>query len=113
MELSTVQALIADYSGRSPEQQIRVLCILSFYLTLTGRTLYLFDTSVEHRALGLKIINEIQHSIASQVLPLLEDSPKRYPDDVFINIVVEKGDELREAVIWDLQEALRRTAGEH
>jgi hypothetical protein len=110
MELSTVQTLIADYSQRSPEQQIRVLCLLSFYLTLTGRSLYGSDTSVEDRAQGLKIINEIQHSIVSQVGPLLEDSPKRYPDDVFINIIIEKSGELREAVIWDLQEALPRTA---
>jgi hypothetical protein len=29
---------------------------------------------------------------------------------VFINIIIEKSGELREAVIWDLQEALPRTA---
>ena len=113
MEPLTVQALIADYSRRSPDQQIRVLCRLSLYLTFAGRALYGPDTTIEQRAQGLKMCNEIQHSIVNQVLPLLADSPKRYPDDVFINIILEKAEDQRENVMRDLQEALRRTTDEH
>jgi hypothetical protein len=110
MESETVQSLRVIYSLQSPPQQIHTLCLLSFYLTLNGRSFYLPGTSIEQASKALRTINEIQHSISSQLLPLLADDQKRYPDDVFINIVIEKSDDLYDAVVRDLGEALRQAS---
>jgi hypothetical protein len=109
MEPSTVQSLRVSYGQQSVKQQIYALCLLSSYLTLEGRSLYPPSISIEQAYKVLKTINEIQHSIVNQLIPLLTDNPRRYPDDVFINIIIEKSDYLHDAVVRGLSEALHRS----
>ena len=106
MEVSEVQTLIEQYTQRSEEQQLRILCRLSFYLTIGARTYYSVDTQLDNALNAMEIFNELQHSITGQILQLLDGSNKRYPDDVFINILVETSSCLHTHLWWCFNRAL-------
>ncbi len=106
MEAAKIQALVESYSQRSEEQQLRILCRLLFYLTIGARTYYPVDTQPDIALNAMKIFNELQHSITGQILPLLDGSNKRYPDDVFITILVEASKDLHDHLWWCFNRAL-------
>ena len=101
-------SLIDAFSRLSPDKQAQVLCLLSFNLTLLARAHYPSPSGTASPGDFdvLRAVNELQHSIVSQMGALLEGSPKRYPDDVFVQILIAKGQSLDERVIDYLARAL-------
>ena len=81
---------VAIYSGLNEHTQATTLTRLLFHFTLMGRDTYSVGTDGVNDAVALRKCSEAQHRIASQLLSLLLSDSRRYPDDVFANIVVDQ-----------------------
>jgi hypothetical protein len=86
MEL-TQERIRRTYSRMAPAEQARFLALLAHNLTVSAR--YWYPTEEDHLAPpgSLMAINELQHTVTGQLTKLLWDDDKRYPDDVFIDIL--------------------------
>ncbi|SNS95751.1 hypothetical protein SAMN05421770_103223 [Granulicella rosea] len=85
----TKQELIDGYSAMSSRAKVQFLALCSFSLTVGMRGLYDLTDS-EKRARRLQGANELQHHLSSELGHHDEENEKRYPDDVLINILLEK-----------------------
>ena len=85
----TKEELIIRYSGLESRGKIRFLATCSHYLTIGLRGDY-DSTNLEHRIKRLMGANELQHHLSSQIGHHNNEDLKRYPDDVLINILIEK-----------------------
>jgi hypothetical protein len=68
--------------------QLIFLARLAHRLTLVGRATY-DDRGGVADSESLRTINEAQHRISAQQLKMLMEDKRRYPDDVFANILVD------------------------
>src|SRR5262245_27249797 len=85
------------YCALPAEKQISVLAWLAHELTIIGRIFY-SDDGPQGRAAERDVliaINELQHQLAAQIGHLADQELKRYPDDVFMDIVFERSCDTR------------------
>jgi hypothetical protein len=82
------QDVSARYAAMDIRRQLIFLAKLAHRLTLVGRETYDGHGGVADSE-KLRSINEAQHRISGQQLKMLTDDPRRYPDDVFANILVD------------------------
>jgi hypothetical protein len=81
--------VIEAFANLQASDQIRFLVRLSWELTLVGRNFYVVGTDELTEPRALRTLNELQHQISQHVLKLLEEDEERYPDDVFVNIILD------------------------
>ena len=86
----TKSELLRMYTALNSFAKARFLAILSHYLTIYMRGDY--DESVDctrrvKRPMGA---NELQHHISSELGHHLDEDADRYPDEVLLNILLEK-----------------------
>jgi hypothetical protein len=77
------------YTRLKHEDRIRFLLRLAHELTIVGRDSYEVGgngLTCPHR---LRALNEVQHRILASTVALLEDNPKRYPDDALLHIILD------------------------
>jgi hypothetical protein len=79
------------YSQMTPPEQARFLALLALNLTVVARNWYPTEEGQPAPSEKLIAINELQHTVTGQLVPLLGNDARRYPDDVLINILFEKG----------------------
>jgi hypothetical protein len=92
--------LVDEFRALSPASQVETLVRLAHELTILGRDVAYEPGSLDLRhPQRLRALNEVQHRITSHVLALLSADSHRYPDDVFVSIILEQDDpELRRQV---------------
>ena len=83
------QRISSRYLALDRQGQILLLAKLANRLTIVARDTYDLQGGVADEV-RLKAVNEAQHRILSQLLRLLTDDARRYPDDVFANILVDQ-----------------------
>jgi hypothetical protein len=83
------QRISSGYLALDRQKQILLLAKLANRLTIVARDTYDLQGGVAD-AVRLKAVNEAQHRILSQLVRLLTDDARRYPDDVFANILVDQ-----------------------
>jgi hypothetical protein len=83
------ELVVARYVAMDTQAQRVFLVKLACQLTLVGRDTY--DTfGAVNDPVRLRAVNEAQHRVLSQLLKLLTGDERRYPDEVFANIVVDQ-----------------------
>jgi hypothetical protein len=82
------QDVLARYAAMDIQRQLIFLTRLAHRLTLVGRETYDNHGRVADSE-KLRSINEAQHRISGQQLKMLINDERRYPDDVFANILVD------------------------
>jgi hypothetical protein len=80
---------VEAYASLPAADQARLLTRLAWELTLVGRAYYMPGTEELADPAALRAVNELQHQITQHVLALLDDNPRRYPDDVLIRCIVD------------------------
>ena len=87
-------------------RKTRVLSLLAHNLTICARSAYLPEVSDDIARQRLRGINELLHIVSSQLMHTVADNIKRYPDDVFLDILFEKAEmgqcegDLLQALQW-------------
>ena len=85
-----VQEAIATFSSYSPEEKTDFLARLAHALTILARDTYEVGQEGLVNPTRMRIINEKQHRVIGFLLALIRNDPKRYPDDVLMNIILEQ-----------------------
>jgi hypothetical protein len=105
----TIQEFLDAYVPLNDQTKVAFLARVSHALTISMRGLY-DSTEDPHQLIErFKGANELQHHLSSQLRHHHQKDPKRYPDDVFINILVEKSTHYRIGgeLGWAFQFAMR------
>lgn len=89
------QVMTDNYKKLGDTAQIRLLGAIAHSLTVDARDTYIPGTEGIADPVRLRGINELQHRIAGQLLSMLDASSDRYPDEVFIEILLSGLDGLR------------------
>src|SRR5262245_37534624 len=79
------------FANLHASEQVRFLVRFSWELTLVGRNYYAVGTEELTEPRALRAVNELQHQISQHVRALLENDDSRYPDDVFVSIILDDG----------------------
>jgi hypothetical protein len=79
----------ARYVAMDTQAQLVFLANLAHRLTIVGRDTYDAYDSVKDR-MRLKAVNEAQHRVLGQLLKLLMGDEHRYPDDVFVDMLMDQ-----------------------
>jgi hypothetical protein len=82
--------LVATYGEMNESCQAVFLARLLLHLNVFARGTYVGGTDDVQAPKMLRKFNEAQNRIASQLVKLLCSDSKRYPDDVFANILAEE-----------------------
>jgi hypothetical protein len=86
----TQAELKAAFVGLQPDQQLRLLALLAHNVTVAARTAYPGQVE-EHLVAGkLCAFNELLHTVTGQLRHLIEGDLNRYPDDLFIDALLER-----------------------
>ena len=88
----TIEEAIAAYSHLTSDQQVRVIARYAHELTVIARGTYVPGTENIADPYRLRMLNEVQHRVTGHLRHLLENDPKRYPDDVIVRIIVADDD---------------------
>ncbi len=80
----------SEFLAMVPNRKVRVLSLLAHNLTICARSAYLPEVSDDLARQRLRGLNELLHVVTSQVRHLVWEDTNRYPDDVFMDILVEK-----------------------
>jgi hypothetical protein len=86
--MATFNALNA-YLALEREDRIRFLLHFGYRLTVVARYFYVPGTETLESPGAVRAVNEIQHQVFAQAIAHLGDDCRRYPDEVFIAIVME------------------------
>jgi hypothetical protein len=89
MDVSRLQASLRELAVPA---QIETLARFVHELTIVGRLAYEPGSLNLADPHWLRSVNEIQHRVASHVLALLNGDANRYPDDVFVAVILEQVD---------------------
>jgi len=102
--------LASVYGELSEAAQAAFLARMLLRLNLLARGTYSPGDDGVDDAVMLRKFNEAQNRIESQLVGLLQSSPKRYPDDVFANVIVDQFEQLgiSQSTVADIVEASRR-----
>src|SRR5437667_6805740 len=77
------------FLGMSTDQKARLLSLVAHNLTVCARTASLpevQDAPARQKLLGL---NELLHLVTDQIMHMVWGDQNRYPDDVFMDILLE------------------------
>jgi hypothetical protein len=72
-----------------PDRQIRVLTLLAHNLTVCARSAYLPEVGDATARRILRAFNELLHTVTGQLMHIVSGDLNRYPDDVFMDILLE------------------------
>jgi hypothetical protein len=100
--------LLQTYTALNSPAKVRFLAILSHELTIFVRGEYDESIDCDIRIKRLMGSNELQHHISSELRHHLEGNANRYPDEVLMNILLEKAHYYE--ISSELQQALVATA---
>jgi hypothetical protein len=78
------------FLSMSPNRKMRVLSLLAHNLTICARSAYLPEVNDDLARKKLCGLNELLHVVTSQLMHMVSEDTKRYPDDVFMDILIEK-----------------------
>jgi hypothetical protein len=70
-------------------EKINFLSLLAHNLTVAARASYPGQIEGTEVADRLRAFNEIQHTVTGQLLKVIANDARRYPDEDFINIIFE------------------------
>jgi hypothetical protein len=104
----TKTELLELYFGLDSDAKALFLARLSNELTIWMRAEYEESTDCSKRAKRLMGANELQHHISSELRNHLLKTDDRYPDEVLMNILLEKATYCE--ISEEFQSALIRTA---
>jgi hypothetical protein len=90
----TRKRIAARYSALDEEQQAVLLARLADRLSVTARETYEPGQGVSDGA-RLRAFNEALNRILAQLVQVLTANPRRYPNDVFANMLVDQFQTLR------------------
>jgi hypothetical protein len=99
----TTDEAIAVFSSYSPGEKKEFLAQLMYELTviMRGET-YEYDGDGLTDPRRARLINEVQHRVSAFLWALLRDDARRYPDDVFVRLILG----------WGGDESFHRLLGE-
>lgn len=99
---------LQTFSSLSSHDKIRFLARLGWELTVAGRDAYEPQTEELIHPARLRDINEVQHRVLEHLYCLASDISERYPDDVLVAIILEKGPDrvLNEQVQYAFERAV-------
>jgi len=78
------------FLSMSPNRKARVLSLLAHNLTIRARSAYLPELNDDSARKKLCGLNELLHVVTGQLMHMVSEDAKRYPDDVFMDILIEK-----------------------
>src|SRR5437773_2302527 len=73
-----------------PDRKARVLSLLAHNLTICARAAYLPEVGDDLARKRLHALNEVLHAVTGQLMHMVSGDANRYPDDVFMDILLEK-----------------------
>lgn len=85
----TIHEIKPLFLGLSADGKARLLSLVAHNLTVCARTASLpevQDAPARRKLLGL---NELLHTVTGQVMHMVRGDQNRYPDDVFMDILLE------------------------
>jgi len=88
-----IRLMVDTFSHYSRNEQIELLVTFAHALTVLARDTYEAGAEGLANPARLRRINELQHRVTSFLLGLLQDG-KRYPEDVFLRMLLEQPDDL-------------------
>ena len=80
----------AVFLGLAEDQKILFLSFFAHEITISARGAYPEQVEQNDEIGRLVTFNELQHNITSQMAHMLAKDEKRYPDQVFIDILFSK-----------------------
>ena len=86
--------MITDYAAADKPGKVLLLARLADWPTLMARGTYDSEGGVADPA-RLRAFNEAQNRILAQLVRLLTGDHRRYPDDVFANVLVDQFEALQ------------------
>ena len=75
------------FQSLDPVSQARILARIAHFLTMEARGSYEAGTDDVIDPVTLRRSNEVMHRIVSQIIALLKDDDKRFPDEVLLRII--------------------------
>lgn len=98
----------AQMPNLSADQKLRFLASLSMQITVATRVAYPQLTPREEAIKRFITFNEIQHQISNKLLGIVNPKPDTYPDEAFIDALVEIARPLYEGDLqWAIEFALQ------
>src|SRR4030095_3762254 len=85
----TTEEIKTTFISMSMNRQIPVLALFAHNLTICARSAYLPEVPDGRARRRLRGFNEILHTVTGQLMHMVSGDSERYPDDTFINIVLE------------------------
>jgi hypothetical protein len=90
----TTDEAITVFSSFSPGEKKEFLAQLMYELTVIMRgEAYEFGGDGLTDARRARLINEVQHRVSAFLWALLRDDTRRYPDDVFVKLILGWGED--------------------
>jgi hypothetical protein len=89
------KALAESFAGSSSHEQAKLLSAWMHALTLDARDTYIAGTEAIADPVRLRGMNEAQHRISGQLHKILCDDTDRYPDEVFMAMMLDVTKSLR------------------
>jgi hypothetical protein len=99
----TLSQAMDTFSNYSRQEKIDFLVHFAHTLTILARDTYEVGGEGLTQPSRLRRMNEVQHRIMGVLLALMKQEVKRYPDDVFVQLLLEHPDDL--GLQQQLQEA--------
>ncbi len=90
MSVSEPAAIFLSYSS---EEKQEFLAQLIHELTVIARDSYEVGQDGLTNPQRVRRINEVQHRVSAFLCALWRDDPQRYPDDLFLKIILEHPDD--------------------
>jgi hypothetical protein len=85
---------IDTFSNYSPQEQIDFLVHFAHTLTILARDTYEVGEEGLTQPARLRRMNEVQHRIMGFLLALMKQEGKRYPDNIFVRLLLEHPDDV-------------------
>jgi len=92
MTMSEIEPYVA-YQSFSPGEQVRFLLRFGWRLTQVARHYYGPQPESIEVPAAVREINELQHHVLSHALSVQMNEQPRFPDDVFVAIVIDNTSE--------------------
>jgi hypothetical protein len=77
------------YTELSPHEKLHCLLCFAHELTILARENYDSSSQGVSQPQRLRTLNEMQHRLLATGIALYEDDPKRYPDEVLLEMLLE------------------------
>ena len=84
----TVEEAITVFSSYSVEEKEQFLAHLMYELTILARESYEVGRDGLTDPQRVRLLNEVQHRVSAFLWALLRNDSQRYPDDVFVRIIL-------------------------